>query len=582
MKKSQICVLAALTALAGGGAMTFAKTGKADIQRGLTTFNEIYKELNTSYVDTLDAKKNIRMAIDAMLGNIDPYTEYYSEEEQDEINSVSSGEYGGIGSTVMRRDTVVEFSEPRWGTPARKTGIRHGDILLEIDGTAITKDMKITDVSSRLRGQPGTDVKVKVRRRWLPAGSDSIFDYTITRQSIKIDPVPYSGFLPGTDGIGYISVSTFNENTASDFRKALDRMRNTGNLKSLVIDLRNNGGGILDGAVALASNFVPRGTDIVTVRYRDPKASKTYKTTTNPVDTQLPLVVLVNDNTASASEIFSGAMQDLDRAVIVGERSFGKGLVQSVRPLPYNALMKVTTGRYYIPSGRLIQAIDYSHRNPDGTVARTPDSLTNVFHTRIGREVRDGGGITPDVKVTLPEGNRLLYNIVADNWVYDFSNKVANNTTAPDPEGFQVSDTLFAQFKAFIDPARFKYDRASDAGIKYMRDAARIEGYENPAVLAAIDTLEKLMKHDLQHDLDFNSKDIRRYLREELSSRWWDDATVARLGLDDDLYIREAVNVLSDPRQYGAFLARPSKDKAAKNDKAAKAKKDGKKAKGKK
>lgn len=559
MKKTLSYALIAAV-IAGCGIAANSKTTKADIQRNLMVFNEIYKELQTNYVDTLNAQKNIRVAIDAMLGNIDPYTEFYTEDEQDKINSVSSGEYGGIGSVVMRRDSVVEFSSPRWGTPSRNVGIHHGDIVLKIDDTDITKDVNIEDVSSRLRGQPGTEVRVKVRRRWLPEGSDSILDFNIVRQSIKIEPVPYYGRLKDNESIGYINVTTFNENTALDFRKALENLRSAGNLKGLVIDLRDNGGGILDGAVALASNFVPRGTSIVTVRYRDPKSTKTYKTTTNPIEPDLPLVVLVNNNTASASEIFSGALQDLDRAVIVGERSYGKGLVQSVRPVPYNGLMKITTGRYYIPSGRLIQSIDYSHRNPDGTVARTPDSLTNVFHTRVGREVRDGGGITPDVKVKLPDGNRLLYNIVADNWVYDFANRTANNMAAPDADTWQVSDSLFTAFKSFIDPARFKYDRASDAGIKYMRDAARIEGYESPEVLAAIDSLERLMKHDLQHDLDFNRKEIEEYLDNELSTRWYDDATVIRRSLRDDPYIREAVNVLADPRQYGVLLSKPKED----------------------
>ena len=559
MKKTLSYALIAAV-VAGCGIAANSKTTKADIQRNLMVFNEIYKELQTNYVDTLNAQKNIRVAIDAMLGNIDPYTEFYTEDEQDKINSVSSGEYGGIGSVVMRRDSVVEFSSPRWGTPSRNVGIHHGDIVLKIDDTDITKDVNIEDVSSRLRGQPGTEVRVKVRRRWLPEGSDSILDFNIVRQSIKIEPVPYYGRLKDNESIGYINVTTFNENTASDFRKALENLRSAGNLKGLVIDLRDNGGGILDGAVALASNFVPRGTSIVTVRYRDPKSTKTYKTTTNPIEPDLPLVVLVNNNTASASEIFSGALQDLDRAVIVGERSYGKGLVQSVRPVPYNGLMKITTGRYYIPSGRLIQSIDYSHRNPDGTVARTPDSLTNVFHTRVGREVRDGGGITPDVKVKPPDGNRLLYNIVADNWVYDFANRTANNMAAPDADTWQVSDSLFTAFKSFIDPARFKYDRASDAGIKYMRDAARIEGYESPEVLAAIDSLERLMKHDLQHDLDFNRKEIEEYLDNELSTRWYDDATVIRRSLRDDPYIREAVNVLADPRQYGVLLSKPKEN----------------------
>lgn len=554
MKKS--ILQAVIAVFVGSAAISImAKTTKADTQRNLFIFSQIYKELHSSYVDTLDANKNVRTAIDAMLGDIDPYTEYYTEDEQEKVNSISSGEYGGIGSVVMRRDSVVEFSAPRWGTPSRNSGIHHGDIILKIDNTPITKDVNIEDVSAQLRGQPGTDVTVTVRRPWTSSGTDSVFTLILTRQSIKIDPIPYYGRIKDAPGVGYINVSTFNENTVALFKKALENLRADGNLEGLVIDLRDNGGGILDGAVGLASFFVPRGTDIVTVKYRDVNNTKTYKTTTNPIEPTLPLVVLVNGNTASSSEIFSGAMQDLDRAVIVGERSYGKGLVQSVRTVPFNGLLKLTTGRYYIPSGRLVQAIDYSHRNPDGSVARIPDSLTNVFHTRAGREVRDGGGITPDVKVDLPNGNRLLYNIVSDHWVYDFANRMANNTVAPDAEIWQVTDSLFADFKAFINPDKFKYDRASDAGIKYMREAAKIEGYESPEVLAAIDTLEKLMKHDLQHDLEFNRKEIIQLLDQELSARWYDDGTVIRRSLNTDPYIKEAANILSDNRRYGVILS---------------------------
>ena len=561
MKRITLYALGAC-AVACGVLCASGKSTKADISRNMAIFGDIYKELQTNYVDTLDARKTMRTAIDALLGSIDPYTEYFSEEEQDKITSVSSGEYDGIGSTIMKRDTTIVLSAPGWDSPARRAGVHHGDVLLAIDGTPVDAAFTIDRASSMLKGQPGTEVKVKVRRPYLPAGQDSIFEFDIVRGSIKINPIPYYGIIDDAQGTGYIAITTFNENTAGDFRKALESLRATGKLKNLIVDLRDNGGGLLESAVRVASNFVPRGTEIVSVKGRNPRDVRTHKTTSSPIEPKMPVVVLINGQTASAAEILAGSLQDLDRAVVVGKRSYGKGLVQNVRPVPYNGLMKVTTGRYYIPSGRLIQAIDYSHRDANGNVTRIPDSLTNVFHTVAGREVRDGGGITPDITVKLPDGNRLLYNIVADLWVEDFANRVANNTaTAPDPAQWEVTDSLFAQFKATIDPGRFKYDRATDEGIKYLREAARVEGYTSPAVTATIDSLEKLMRHDLYRDLDFNSKEIKSYLDGELSTRWYDEAEVVRRGLHDDLFVKEALLILVDPRQYGVLLAAPSKEK---------------------
>lgn len=557
MKKLLLCV-GALGAAAVIYNFAEARSTKTDVARNITVFTEVYKELQTSYVDTLDATKTMRTAIDALLAQTDPYTEYYSAEEQDKITSVSSGEYAGVGSLIMRRDTLIEMTEPQWNSPARKAGVRHGDKLLAIDGQSLDRNFTTEQASSRLKGQPGTEVSIKVLRPWIVNG-DSIFDFTITRGTITIDPIPYYGYLG--DGVGYIGISTFNEKTASQFKNALNDLRRNPDFKSLIIDLRENGGGLLESAVQVASNFVPKGTTIVTTRGRDIKAEKTYKTTQNPVDLNLPLVVLINDGTASASEILSGSLQDLDRAVIVGQRSFGKGLVQNVRPLPYDGYMKVTTGRYYIPSGRLIQAIDYSHRNSDGTVARIPDSLTNEYTTRVGRIVRDGGGITPDIKVELTEGNRLLYNIVNDLWLYDFANKVANRTKViPDPKTWTVSDSLFNEFKAFIDPNKFKYDRATESGMTYLREAAEREGYMNDEVRAQIDVLDSLMHHDLNRDFDFNRKDIVELLDNEISQRWFSNAELVRRQIEQgDKYIDEAKLVLTDKRRYGVILSKPTK-----------------------
>jgi carboxyl-terminal processing protease len=553
MKKLLLCA-GALTAATVLYNFAAARSTKTDIARNITIFTEVYKELQTSYVDTLDATKTMRTAIDALLGQTDPYTEYYSAAEQDKVSSVASGEYQGIGSYIMKRDTSVVLSEPQWGSPARKAGVHHGDILLAINGERLDRTFTTEQASSRLKGQPGTEVTITVRRPWTVSG-DSILNFTITRGTITIEPIPYYGYLG--DGVGYIAISTFNEKTASQFRNALNELRHNSEFKSLIIDLRENGGGLLESAVQVASNFVPKGTAIVSGRYRDQKQEKVYKTTQSPIDTKLPIAVLVNDGTASASEILSGSLQDLDRAVIVGERTYGKGLIQSIRPIPYDGFMKVTTGRYYIPSGRLIQAIDYSHRNADGTVARIPDSLTNEYKTRAGRIVRDGGGITPDIKIESPEGNRLLYNIVNDFWAYDFANKVANRTTTvPDVNTWAVDDSLFNEFKAFIDPNKFKYDRATETGMKYLREAAEREGYMNDEVKAQINVLDSLMHHDLNRDLDYNRKEIVELLDSEISQRWFSNADlVKRQVTADDEYIREAKLVLADSRRYGVILS---------------------------
>lgn len=562
MKKTAISLfsLFAVLLVAASFSSRARSNTKTDMSRNIRIFTEIYKELQTNYVDTLDATKTMRTAIDALLGQIDPYTEYYSDEQQDEITSVSSGEYSGIGSVIQKRDSVIALSDPRWNSPARKAGVRHGDILLEIDGQKVDRDFTVEMASARLKGQPGTVVSIKVRRPWLPAGSDSILSFDITRGTINIDPVPYYGNIG--DGIGYIALTTFNDKTAAEFRKALAALKADPEVTSLLIDLRNNGGGLLESAVQVASNFVPKGTEIVSTRGRDPRNVKTYKTTTAPVDTRMPVAVLINEGTASAAEILSGSLQDLDRAVIIGQRSYGKGLVQNVRPVSFNGIVKVTTARYYIPSGRLIQAIDYSHRNPDGTVARIPDSLTNVYHTRVGRIVRDGGGITPDVKVELPDANRLLYNVVAYQWDYDFANRYANRLSqTPDPATWEVTDTIFAEFKGFIDPARFKYDRATEEGIKYMRKAAEAEGYMNDSVSSQLDLLERLMTHDLQRDLDFNRVELVRLLDAEMGKRWFSDAELLRRSLKSDEAVTEARAVLTSPERYSSLLAPPADEK---------------------
>lgn len=552
IKKVLSALLAAAMLAAVPGIMA-KSSNKTQVAQNLNIFNGIYKELHLNYVDSLDADKTIRNAIDAMLGSIDPYTEYYPVTEQEDLLSISSGEFGGIGSIIMMRNGKVILSQPQWNSPARNAGVRHGDVIIAIDGDTLPAGFTSTQATKLLRGQAGTKVKVTVQR---PYVEDSIKDIEITRGIIRTNPVPYYGMV--NDSIGYIDLVTFNEKSAQKVKEALQELKKNKNMKGLILDLRNNGGGLLEQAVQIVGFFVPKGTVVVTTKYRDSKEDKTYKTTQSPIEPNLPIAVLINENTASAAEIVSGALQDLDHAVIVGDRSYGKGLVQTSRPLPYDGMLKLTVARYYIPSGRLIQAIDYSHRNPDGTVARIPDSLTNVYHTAIGREVRDGGGITPDIKVTKKDMNRLIYNIISDLWAYDYANRFAARQGAGMPEDgndFVVTDSIFEDFKAFIDPEKFRYDRACDAGLKYLREAAETEGYMNDSVRAQIDALEALLRHDLNTDFEINRDDIVVLLDNEITSRYYDDAIQVKRSLLADPDMEAALAVLSDPKRYRKLLS---------------------------
>ena len=532
-----------------------ARSNKTQIARNINIFNSIYKELETNYVDTLDADKTMRTAIDAMLASIDPYTEYISEEEQDEFRVISTGEYGGIGSVVMQRNGNVYISEPQEGSPAQKAGLRPGDLIIAIDGDTVL-GLPTDKVSSKLKGQAGTDIKVLVKR---PYVEDSILTFDFTRAKIQVQAVPYYGVIRGS--IGYINLATFNENSAKDVKEALIELKKDPRVKSIILDLRDNGGGLLESAVKIVGYFVPKNTEVLRTKGKGLLNEQVYKTTTKPIDTEIPLAVLVNSYTASSSEIVSGALQDLDRAVVIGTRSFGKGLVQSTRPLPYNGLLKVTTAKYYIPSGRLIQAVDYSHRNADGSVARVPDSLTNVFYTANGREVRDGGGITPDVTVTYPDVNRLTYNIVMNNWAFDYANRFAATTPSiASPEEFEITDSIYADFKKFIDPDKFKYDKVCEIGLSELKKVATSEGYMNDSVQAQFDALEKMLRHDLDKDLDTHRKDISKYLSEEIILRYYYQKGRIIESLRTDIVVDSAANVLLDGAKYKSILKPTKKD----------------------
>lgn len=554
MKRYTLTIAAGV--ILAGAVASIAADRKADISRNLDIFNSIYRELQTTYVDTIDADKSINTAINSMLNQIDPYTEYISEDAQKDFRTISSGEYAGIGSLIVQRDNNVYISEPQPGSPALKAGLRPGDLIMAVNGDT-TLGMSNEEVSKRLKGQPGTDVKVTVKR---PYSADSILTFDITRANIPVNTLPYYGVV--ADEIGYIYLTTFNEKSAPAVRNALLELKKDPRVKSVVLDLRDNGGGLLESAVQIAGIFLPKGTEVVRYRGRDAMQEKVFKTTQQPVDTKIPLAVLINGNTASSSEIVAGALQDLDRAVIIGHRSFGKGLVQGTRPLPYNGLLKVTIAKYYIPSGRLIQAIDYSHRNADGTVSRIPDSLTNVYSTRAGRVVRDGGGITPDIKVSYPDGNRLLYSLANGFWTFDYANRFAARTPSIAPaEEFTVSDSIFQDFKEFIDPEKLDYDKYCESGLKMLREATENEGYMNDSVSAKFDELQRLLKRDFDRDFDTNKADICEILGMEISERYYPGRGQILQRLRNDIDMDSAARVLKDTARYRELLSAPQKKK---------------------
>ena len=450
--------IAALLVVAGAVCFLSFKSGDSrsfQIAKNLDIFNSIVKELDMFYVDTIDPNKTIREGIDAMLYSLDPYTEYFPEDDQAELEQMLKNSYGGIGS-IIRYDPKLKrtvIAEPYENMPAANVGLKAGDILLEIDGKDLLGN---TDVSKLLRGQVGTSFKLKVQR----PGTEKPLEFDIVRRSIQLPFIPYYAVLD--DNVGYINLSTFSGNPSKEFKQAFLDLKKKG-ITSLVIDLRNNGGGLLEESIEIANFFLPRGKTLVTTKGKIQQASNTYKTLREPLDLEIPLAVLVNGGTASSSEILAGSLQDLDRAVIVGSRTFGKGLVQTTRPLPYGGTMKLTTSKYYIPSGRCVQAIDYEHRNEDGNVKRIPDSLTNVFHTAAGREVRDGGGVTPDISVKQDKLPNILYYLVNDNLIFNYATDYClKHPTIPSPEQFEVTDADYADFKAMVKKADFKYDQQTE------------------------------------------------------------------------------------------------------------------------
>ena len=526
----------------------------SDVARNLTIFNSLMRELQLNYVDSIDAKKTVEDAMLYMLDAIDPYTTYYSADNVDELSSISSGEYGGVGSLIgKRRNGSVAFTEPLENSPAYLAGVRGGDVIRVIDADTIKPGIDLQDVTAKLKGTPGTTVTVQVTRPY--AGADSLQTFQIVRSKIASPVVSYYGTTGKDNRVGYIYLSSFTSSAPDEVRQALEDMIKNKKITSLVLDLQGNPGGLLESAVEIVGLFVPKGTEVLRTRGRSADSEKICRTSRNPIAEKLPLAVIIDGYSAPSAEIVAGSLQDMDRAVIVGERSYGKGLVQSSRPLPFDGMLKLTVAKYYIPSGRLIQAFDYSHRNDDGSVARTPDSLTTVYNTLHGRQVRDGGGITPDSVVKSPTGNRLLYNIRRDGWDAEFATYyAATHPTLPPVEEFEITDSIFADFKRSINADEFNYDRATSSALSALRRTAESEGYMNPEVEAQITRLEELLHHDLNQDLDINREVLNQMLSDAIVRRYYFQRGGVQNSMRYNPQLLEAVSILEHPAIYQSIL----------------------------
>ena len=537
----------------------FNKTDDRNFQivKSLDVFNSVFKELDMFYVDSIDPKEVVEYGIRAMLAKTDPYTEYYPEEDNT-LKEMTSGKFGGIGSVIRyytprKRVAIIEPSE---GHPAAEAGLKAGDIIMEINGKDMSQGDRIPNdltsyVSDNLRGEPGTLCIIKVER----PTSDSTYvpmEFKITRGTIRTNPVPYYAML--NDSVGYIYISTFSvEGCSKEIKRAFVELKQQG-ASSLVIDLRGNGGGLLSEAVNVVNFFVPKGKEIVKTKGKFKQMDHAYRTTNEPIDLEIPLAVLVDGGTASAAEILSGSLQDLDRAVIIGNRTFGKGLVQTLRDLPYNSSMKITTAKYYIPSGRCVQAIDYSRRNADGSIARTPDSLTNVFYTAAGREVRDGGGIRPDIEVKMAKTPNIPFYLVNDDMIFDYATRyVIKHPAIAKVEDFQLTEADYSDFKEMLKKRNFSYDRQSEAMLKKLKEMAEFEGYlENAS--EEFSALEKKLQHNLDLELDRFSKDIKPLIAEEIVKRYYFEKGAVQETLKDDADLKKALEVLQNPDEYNKVL----------------------------
>lgn len=526
---------------------SFAQSKDFKAAQSLDIFHSILRELSLFYVDSIEVEKLITTAIEPMLESLDPYTVYIPEEIAGDFDIMLTGQYGGMGALINKSPAGVVISEPYEGFPADKAGLVAGDVILEIDGEA-TAAMDISTASKRLKGAVGTDLTLKVVKL---RGGDTL-TLSLVRDRIRIPDVTYAGMV--TDSTGYICLSSFTKDGSRDFKNAFTALQKTGALRKLIIDLRSNSGGSLDEAVNIVGLFVPRNTEVVASRGRIKQFDMVYKTKDAPLDTEIPIAVLVNNLSASAAEIVAGSLQDLDRAVIIGSRTFGKGLVQTPRSLGYNAQLKITTAKYYIPSGRCIQAIDYSHRNADGSIGQIPDSLIRPFKTKNGRTVYDGGGIMPDILSEPLTYATITYDIAARNMLHDFSVRYfATHPTIAAPEDFHLTDEEYNEFVQYAADRPFD-DRTTTELLLAQLEAAIKAEHLYDAAKAQLDTLHAKVSHDKRSKLLLFRPELQQLLENEICARYYYDAGRFRSMLRHDRQAATAIHLLNDPQRYAGEL----------------------------
>jgi carboxyl-terminal processing protease len=522
------------------------KDKEFDIVKNLEIFYSLFNELNRFYVDETKPDDLIETAIDGMLNSLDPYTTFFPEEDIADLTFMTTNEYGGIGALIRKGGQYAVVQEPYENFPAQLAGLKAGDTLVTINGIT-TKGKEIGAVSELLKGTPNTQLTLQIKR----VGTKGILEKALTRKKISIANVPYYGFV--ADQIGYIRLQNFTKDAGLEAREALVKLKESG-AKSVILDLRGNPGGLLVESVHVSNLFVARNQEIVSTRGKVKQWDNVYKTTNEPIDTNIPLVVLVNRGSASASEIVAGALQDLDRAVVIGQRTYGKGLVQTTRPLSYNSQLKVTTAKYYIPSGRCIQAVDYSNRNEDGSVGFIPDSLIREFSTLNGRKVFDGGGVAPDIALDPVLLSNITVSLFTKNLIFDYATLYASrHETAPGVEGLRISAQEYSSFLNFLKGKSYDYSTESDDQLDELIKVAKREKYYTEAQ-GEFEALRKKLAHDKEKDLQNFSKEIRSLLYEEIASRYFYQKGRIQASLQDDPELDKAIEVLNNPQLYASVL----------------------------
>ncbi len=545
MNRKYRYLLTAAAALAAAGLLTYGSRNDFGLGRNMEIAVNMMRELSVGYVDPVDPDKLMLGAAQGMVRDLDPYTEFIPADEMPDFELMTTGKYGGVGSLIRKKGEWVIIAQPYKDSPADRAGLRIGDRILAIDGKE-AKGFTTEQVSAALKGDPGTKVKVTVEH--LDGSHRTV---TLTRERIAIPSIPYAGRV--ADSIGYLRHSDFTEGSYEEMRAAIERLRQEGPLKGLILDYRSNGGGILQEAVKILSMFVPKGTEVVSTKGRTDQSKQTYRTASEPAFPDLPLVVLINGSTASAAEIVAGALQDLDRAVLIGQRSFGKGLVQSTRPLGYNAMLKLTTAKYYIPSGRCIQAIDYSH-SQDGAVSAVPDSLIGEFATRGGRKVYDGGGIMPDLPTEPEYISRFAATLYALGFIDDFGDEyMRRHPEKPaDLTAFAISDADYADFRAFMEDKHVPYESDSRRTLRQLREAARADRFDE--IERQIATIEENLHDDTQANIETYRKEIERSINNDIVLRHGYAQGVVARSLPEDKEVQQAAALLQDPQEYRRIL----------------------------